>query len=237
MRSALLFLVGSGLPLVFATSAWADNYDTLVKPAPASPDGKPRSDPSPPPPDLDKPAKRRSGVVIGVELGVGLAGSSGYPNNSNQIGDPNDYAASGLMTGSGGALFVMGALSDYLNFGFWGGTAKFGNGDWYSSGGGGGLRLEVFPLFSLGGIFRDLGVFTKTGIGSTTLIYRDKAGVSSTGVGSSLAAGAFYEFWLAKALGGHFAIGPSLEYDAMFSESMERHGAMLDLRFLWYGGR
>jgi hypothetical protein len=147
------------------------------------------------------------------------------------------------MTGSGGTFFLMGALTDYLSFGFWGGQAKFGNGQWYSSGGGGGLRLEVFPGYSLGGPFRDLGVSAQVGIGATTLVNKQigtAAGapaIDQTGVGSFLAVGAFYEFWLVKALGGHFAIGPNLEYDTIFSESMERHGAMLGVRFLWYGGK
>jgi hypothetical protein len=237
MRPALLFLAVACAALSLAPTARADDDGAMVMPAEPSPDAKPASKAPPAPPVVDAPAKRRGGIVIGLDLGVGLAGSSGYPNNSNYIGNPDYYAASGLMTGSGGTLFVMGALSDYLNFGFWAGMAKFGNGDWYSSGGGGGLRLELFPLYSLGGILRDLGLFTKTGIGSTTLVYKEEAGVSQSGVGSFLAAGAFYEFLLAKALGGHFAMGPSLEYDAVFSESMERHGAMLDLRFLWYGGR
>src|SRR5271170_7138691 len=102
MRSALSFLAASWLVLSVAPSAWADNYDSLVKPAPPTAEAKPGSTPPAPPPDIDKPAKRRGGVVLGFELGVGLAGSSGYPNNSNQIGNPDYYAASGLMTGSGG---------------------------------------------------------------------------------------------------------------------------------------
>jgi hypothetical protein len=250
MRRMATFLSLASVALLGASRVRADNYDSLVKPAepqaePATPSAATKTPaprpPTPPPPE--PPAKRRSGVVMGFNLGVGLAGSSGYPNDSNDIGDPNDYAASGLMTGAGGTVFLMGALSDYLNFGFWGGQARFGTSQWYSSGGGGGLRVEVFPLFSLGRAFRDIGVYLQTGIGSTTLVNRQigtaqgTPAVSQTGVGAFIAPGVFYEFWLVKALGGHFALGPNLEYDAIYSESMERHGPLLGLRFLWYGGR
>src|SRR4051794_35196005 len=59
------------------------------------------------PPSIDQPAERRSGVVLGVVGGVGLAGSSGYPNNASLINVPDDYSSSNLMTGSGGTFFLM----------------------------------------------------------------------------------------------------------------------------------
>jgi hypothetical protein len=242
MRKVPVCVALSGLITFGAAVARADNLDSLVKSEPAasarSEDATQNAQKAPSPTaEVDKPAERRGGVVLGFNVGVGLSGSSGYPNNSNYIGDPNYYAASGLMTGSGGSFFLMGALSDYLSFGFWFGLAKFGNGQWYSSGGGGGLRLEIFPLYPLGQAFRDLGVATQVGIGKSALVYKDEAGVTSSGVGSFLSGGVFYEFWLFKALGGHFAGGPNLEYDAIFSEAAERHGALLGIRFLWYGGK
>lgn len=188
-------------------------------------------------PLVDQPPQRRGGVVLGLSYGVGLGASAGYPNDSSLIGDSNYYSASGLMTGAGGGLFVMGALSDYLNFGFWFGSATFANKDWHSTGEGGGFRVEGFPLFSLGRGFRDLAVFTQLGIGGTDLVYKGKPGVSSDGVESFFGAGLFYEFWLCRALGGHLALGPSLEYDAIVTEPIERHGALLGVRFAWYGGR
>jgi hypothetical protein len=192
---------------------------------------------APTPITVDPPNERRGGFVIGLATGAGVAGSSGYPNDSNYIGVPSYYAASGLMAGYGGGLFIMGALTDYLSFGFWFANSTFENGSWQSKGQGGGLRLELFPLYGLGGLFRDLGAFTQVGIGATTLTYTEKSGISYNGVGSSIGAGVFYEIKLARALGGHFAIGPSLEYDAIISQPMERHGALLGARFLWYGGK
>ncbi len=183
----------------------------------------------------DRPAARRSGVALGFTYGASIGSSSGYPNDSALIGDPNDYSASGVMGGAGGNFFLMGALSDYMNFGFWFGTTTLANANWRSTGGGGGFRVEVFPLFALGRGFRDLGVFGQFGIGSTALEHKS-TGITSNGLESFLGAGVFYEFWLFRALGGHFALGPSLEYDAVVTEPMERHGALLGARFLWYGG-
>jgi hypothetical protein len=243
-RSHALLAATFGVVLGSRT-ARADNYDTMVTPArpaeneeaPASPPPTGRRPIPAPPLDLDKPAERRSGFVVGLTYGAGLAGSSGYPNNSNDIGEPGYYAASGLLAGAGGSAFIMGALADWLNFGFWFGTATFGSGQWHSTGGGGGLRLEIFPLYAMGGRFRDLAAYTQVGIGSTTLVLKDDPDNVRTGVGSFLAGGIFYEFFLAKVLGGHLAWGPDLQYQAVFSEPLERHGALLGLRFLWYGGR
>src|SRR5579871_4782136 len=69
--------------------------------------------------DLEASPKLRNGVVLGFALGFGLGQGGGYPNNSQEIGDPQYHAASGWMPGSGNTLFVLGALTDYLNVGFW----------------------------------------------------------------------------------------------------------------------
>jgi hypothetical protein len=228
MRRALLFALAC-VALLVPPRAQADNPDSVVK---RDGGGSPGATA-----ELDTPNERRGGLVIGLFLGAGLASSAGYPNDENFIGNPDYYSASGLMYGSGGSLFVMGALTDYLSFGFWFGSATFENPSWHSRGEGGGLRLELFPLYGVGGILRDLGVFTQVGIGGTELDYTLKPGVSSDGVSSFLGAGVFYEWKLFKALGGHFAMGPSLEYDAIYSEPIERHGALLGVRFLWYGGK
>ena len=45
-----------------------------------------------------------------------------------------------------------------------------------------------------------------------------------------------YEWSFAHFLGGHFAIGPSLEYDAAFSRPFEASGFLASGRFVFYGG-
>jgi hypothetical protein len=188
--------------------------------------------------DMDKPHKRRSGIAMGFSLGAGLAGSSGYPNDSTKIDVAGYYSQSDLLFGAGGSLFVMGALADYLNFGFWFGRASYGSSDWRSSGSGGGFRVEGFPLYVLVPKLRDLGIFTQLGLGSTSLEVKSTTASypKADGVQSFIGAGAFYEWRLFDMIGGHVAAGPSLEYDVTYSRSIERHGVLAGGRLVFYGG-
>lgn len=183
--------------------------------------------------DLPAPHARRGGVLFGIDAMGGLASSAGYPNDISKLDDPRFYSASGLMTGTGWSMFLMGALADYVSFGFWFGVARFGNHHWSSSGGGGGFKVDAFPLVSLVPALADLGLTARFGIGSTQLHTTVPGNYpEADGVQSYLGAGAFYEWRLF----GHVVAGPELEYDAIFSRSIERHGAMIGLRLAVYGG-
>jgi hypothetical protein len=210
------------LPLVLAATAAAAAAVPLNAP--------------PPSPDLDRPARLRSGVVVGLTLGGGVAGASGYPNSSSDIGNPAFYSASGFMGGGSGTFFVMGALSDYLSFGFWFGSGTFQNSDWHSTGGGGGLRVELFPFVGLFPRLGGLGLLGEFGIGSAKLTSKNPEIPEANGTQSVVGAGAFYEWSFGRLFGGHFAFGPSLEYDAIFSQPFERHGLVGSARIVFYGG-
>jgi len=184
--------------------------------------------------DLDAPHKIRSGIVIGLSLGAGIVGASGYPNEWAKIGNPDYYSSSGWMTGSGEGLFVMGALTDYLSFGFWYAHAGASNPHWQSTGSGVGLRVELFPLYGIER-WRGLGLVGQFGLGSGDLSAKVPNLPSSEGTSSFAAAGVFHE-WAFRFLGGHFAAGPSLEYSAIWSQAFERHGLALSARLVFYGG-
>src|SRR5580700_1184014 len=95
MRRALSVLATACAVWLECSAARADNYDTLVTPSHSTEGADQVKLPSP---DLDQPPpQRRSGFVVGLTVGAGLASSSGYPNNSNFIGDPSYYSASGTM--------------------------------------------------------------------------------------------------------------------------------------------
>src|SRR5262245_29673453 len=85
-------------------------------------------------PSLATPSERRGGVVLGLATGAGIAGSSGYPNSATKVGDPAFYSSSDLMAGTGSSLFIMGALTDYLNFGIFFGQARYASSHWQSTG-------------------------------------------------------------------------------------------------------
>jgi hypothetical protein len=192
----------------------------------------------PPTPALDKPAERRSGVVIGTAIGYGLAAASGYPNNGSLIGSPAYYSASGLMSGVNSSAFVMGALTDYVNVGLWLGGGTVQSKDWRSTSFGAGFRVEAFPLYGYFPKLRDLGIFTLLGFGRATLTTKLVGSYpSASGSQSFVGVGAFYEFSLAKLLGGHLAAGPSLEYDVINAASIQRHGGYFSGRIVFYGGK
>jgi len=190
----------------------------------------------PQPWELDTPHTLRSGIVFGFTLGGGLAGASGYPNNSTQIGDPNYYSGSGWMGGTGETIFAMGALADYVNVGFWYGAGVFRNHDWRSVGEAGGLRVEAFPLVRLFPRLQGLGLLAQFGVGYGNLKSETPGQPESEGTQSFAAAGTFYEWAFGRVLGGHFGAGPSLEYDAIFSRPFERHGLVATARLVFYGG-
>jgi hypothetical protein len=187
--------------------------------------------------ELTKPAERRSGLVFGFGVGLGVAGASGYPNDSSKIGDPKYYDGSDAMGGVGGTIFVMGALTDWLSFGAFYARANFRSGDWNSFGGGGGFRVDLFPLYRLYPKLRDLGVYGQFGVGTSTLSPNSGTRESAVGTESLLGGGVFYEFFLGRGLGGHFAAGPTFEYDAEITQSNQRYGALFGGRVAFYTGR
>jgi hypothetical protein len=214
---------------VLATTAFG--FAAVAAAATAAPVGQP-----PETADMNAPAKVRNGIVLGLTVGAGIAGASGYPNDVTKIGDPTYYSASGAMFGASETVLVMGAISDYLNVGFWYSHAPYKNGDWHSSGDGGGLRLEVFPLIALYPRLAGLGLFSSFGIGGGNLVSSVPGRDEAKGTQSFLAAGAFYEWSFAKFLGGHFAFGPGAEFDEIWSLPFERHGVVATARLVFYGG-
>ena len=189
----------------------------------------------PSPNELEAPHRFRSGVALGFSLGAGLVGASGYPNDSSKIGEQSYYSASGWMLGTAQSLFVMGALSDYISVGFWYAHATAANGDWRSNGNGGGLRVEVFPFAGIQR-FAGLGLLGQFGLGGGSLSAKQPGYPEATGTQSFVLAGVFHEWSSGHVLGGHFAIGPSLEYGAIWSQSFERHGLTANARLVFYGG-
>jgi hypothetical protein len=181
----------------------------------------------------------RGGLVVGLELGGGIGGASGYPNNSSDIGNPADYSASGFMFGTYESIFVMGAFSDYVSFGFQFGHNLFRNPDFYSNGDGVGFRLEGFPLVGLFPRLQGLGVLAQFGLGTGDLVSRPPNLPEAEGTQSYVGAGVFHEWTvnLTHSGGAHLGIGPSLQYDAIFSRPFESHGLLASLRLVLYTAR
>lgn len=181
-------------------------------------------------------AERRSGLTLGASGGIALAGASGYPNNARMIDDPAFYSSSPLLVGWSSSYFLMGAFNDYVSFGPMFTIATFESDAWKSTGWGAGFRGEVFPLVKLVPMLADAAIYGQVGFGVTEL--RAKGPYpSADGSQSFLGIGIHHEWRLARLLGGHAALGPYVEYDAIRAPSAERHWATAGLRVVWYGSR
>ena len=234
--SALVVLMASQLPLAqqaLAAQPAAGSAPTVAPPAAgaeevASPDAPPSSEQGA---SKDPPAERRSGFTFGLSGGLLMGGARGYPNDVGKIGFAEFRTETGVGVSSGGALWLGGALADWLNVGvgmFGGGFEREGlrvsSGVFHA-------RLELFPLFFQGGQLRDLGVLLSAGTG-VTVIERGEEKVAEGAGTSAVGAGIFYEPWRWWQL----TFGPQLEYLYQFSDSMRAHSLVVGVRTAFYGG-
>ncbi len=187
---------------------------------------------------LTRKSRVRDGLAPGLSLGVGFAGSSGYPNDVKLQGKPDYYSSSDFLVGRTVTPHLMGALTDWFNFGFMLNLGTYSSAHWESTGGGAGVRFEVFPLWSRErNPARNLGLYGQGGIGwgrlhNTTGDYPDADAVQSY-----IGAGAFHEITVARWVSSHLALGPYAQYDLVKADAFERHALSLGLRTVWYGGR
>ena len=208
--------------LAWTASAMADGADR----SPGAGDDASRREVSP---------ERRNGAVLGASGGIAFAGASGYPNNPRFFDNPDFYSSSPLLVGWSSSFFLMGAFNDYVSFGPMFTIATFESADWKSTGWGVGFRAEVFPLVKLVPVLADASIYGQAGFGVTEL--RAKGPYpTADGSQSFLGIGLHHEWRLGRLLGGHAALGPYLEYDAIYSPSVQRHWASAGLRVVFYGG-
>lgn len=189
--------------------------------------------PSPPVPAWENaPPERRFGFMVGLTFGGGMGQASGFPNDPKKIQKQSYYTETGLGYAGAGTLWIGGALTDWLTFGVGMAASEIVGSSTIVRSYAFDFRVEAFPLYSLGGHFRDLGVILDSGAGtangtpkgdpSTKVI--DGGGVSRVGFG------AFYEALRLKKI----AIGPYLEGDYAWSDSARRGGVFLGLRTVLY---
>lgn len=181
--------------------------------------------------DFGKKAERRSDVVLGLSTGLVLTAASGYPNEIAKLNDPAYYATSGLAVGPGLEAWLGGALTDWFTFGV-GGVFLGGHGSGSrTSGGAFLLRVETFPLYGLGGHFRDLAVFANFGAGGLSLDGKHGRHAAA-GFGSVGGGGLAYEL----VRFGHFAVAPTAEWLLIASEPLSAQQVMAGARIVFYGG-
>lgn len=180
------------------------------------------------------PATHRSGFVVGLALGSGVAAISGYPNDSRKIGLRSNYTETGASVSGMSSLWLGGALSDWFTFGigFTGGSMPLLS-EQKASTGGLIFHIEVYPLFPLGGRWRDLGVMLDAGTGTAAVTPKEsEKKLVDGGSASLIGAGPFYEgfkLWKIK----H---GPFIEGSYIWSDSVRRPAAFFGWRASLYTG-
>ncbi len=176
-------------------------------------------------------AQRRSDVVLGASLGALMGTSLAYPNEVDKIDVPAYEVETGFGAGYSYAFWLGGALKDWFVFGVGGMGLNLGGESATASGGGAFLHVEAYPLFGLGGGYRDLAFYMDFGAGSLDLD-SDRKEDASGGFVSILGAGGAYELWRL----GSFAFGPNANYSHVWSQTSSSHFVTLGLRAVFYGG-
>lgn len=180
------------------------------------------------------PATHRSGFVVGLALGSGIAAISGFPNDSRKIGLQRYYTETGATVSGMGSLWFGGALSDWFTFGigFSGGNLPLLS-EQKATAGGLIFHIEAYPLFPLGGRWRDLGVMLDAGTGTAAVTPKDsETKLVDSGSASLIGAGPFYEgfkTWKIKS-------GPFIEGSYIWSDSVRRPAVFFGWRASFYTG-
>jgi len=178
-------------------------------------------------------AQRRSDFAMGVTMGAMVGSVSGYPNDANKINVDQYRASTGAAAGPETGLWLGGALRDWFVVGVGMSFGSVAGGDaTLSRGGAFVLHLEGFPLFSLGGPFRDLALVGEVGTGSRNL-FKGSASTADGGVTSYIAAGVLYE---PIRIGKHISAGPTLQLARQFSETLSGTFAIAAFQIAYYGG-
>lgn len=185
------------------------------------------------------PPERRSGFSVGILAGGGLGNITGYPADIEKRGKAEYRADLGAAYGGGGTLWLGGALTDWLVFGVGLGGASYQGNGITVQGFTFVFHTEVFPLYWMGGAFRELGLFLDTGAGSYNGELNEKpAGtganlvppVIESGAASRVGVGVFYDglrVWKLSA-------GPYVGLDYTWSATLTQPMVVLGLRGALY---
>lgn len=198
---------------------------------------------APAPPNVNKdkqaPPQReiRDGVVLGFDVGFGLAKANGFPNDPKSIGVESTFSRTNTMIGAPYTFLLQGSIHDQVNFGLMVHIASYTSERWRSSGGAVGFRVDGFPFMKLVPAIRDVGLFGAAGVGFSKLSNKADLGPDADTVQSFLSLGAFYEYTLLKLSGSHVAVGPQLSFDTVFSRNYGSQGGTASMRLVFYTGK
>jgi hypothetical protein len=176
-------------------------------------------------------ARRRSGFVAGLTLGLAVGSASGYPNELAKLGDPLYKRNTGAAFGGLNRLWFGGALTDYLIFGVGFAGMGLSHDETKAVGSAFIFHVQGYPLFYQGGAFRDLSLFGDFGAGSMKITGNGRQDADG-GLMSVLGFGVGYEplrFW-------KFTFGPAVEYWHWWSQTVTVNSVAAEARLTFVGG-
>lgn len=178
-------------------------------------------------------AERRTVLTMGISIGGSLGSAAGFPNDPTKIGLIGNYTDTGIGAGFTSRAWVGFALRDFLVFGATINAFGFDAGDNVAILGTVGFHTEIYPLFPLGGTYRELGLALETGIGTGIV---SPGGDTSNllvdgGYSSSIGFSAFYE---GIRVGPKLSMGPYVGYDYVWSPSLRGGAFVLGWRTALY---
>lgn len=176
------------------------------------------------------PAKRRGGFAMGVVAGGGFGAANGFPNDSKKIGYASAYTESGIGLAFASNLWIGGALADWVTFGFGADFSTIASDGYRSESGMVFFHTDVYPLYPVGGILRDLGVSFDFGTGAATAKDADAQKVIDGAGPSFIQTSVFLEaipFWKVR-------LGPFIAEHYTFSSSIRRPMMLAGLRMSLY---
>ena len=174
---------------------------------------------------------RRYGFTFGIDAGLALNQASGSPVKFTQ----RDRAVStGVAPGFAYTLVLGAVLTDWFAFHLGATVGSATSGDQQLSGGAFIVGIETWPLFTYGGVFRDLGVGADFGTGSATVKSKATGETLADGGGMSLVRGT--AFWDAVQFGS-FSFGPYVAYERRDAETFSENIGWLGGRLAFYGSQ
>jgi len=174
---------------------------------------------------------RRSGFVLGLDLGLQLGNGYGYPNDIAKLDDPLYKRNTAFALGGTNRLWFGGALTDWFVFGIGLHGYTLQHGETKLQGSAFIFHVEGYPLFYNGGVFQDLSIFGDFGAGGAKITGHNREEADG-GLMSNVGVGVGWDgvrFW-------KFSLGPAVEYWHDWSQTMTVNTVSLEARLTFVGG-
>ena len=177
-------------------------------------------------------ATRRRGFLVGLAGGLHLGSARGTPADFDLRNDAN-RVDTGVSPGYAGILFVGGALTDWFSFSLGIGSHQLTSSDLTFTSTAFLFRAEAYPLFGMGGRFRDVGIGLDLGTGSARVDRGSEPRAAAGGGSASIYGGSVFYDWLRAST---FTAGPYLGYHHFNNETMSTDTTTLGLRVAFTTG-